>query len=237
MRKDPTTGRLVVLCGIDGSGKTVQTRALAERACAAGLSVQTIEFPRYHEGFFGQVIARYLRGDFGEDPSQINPYLAAIPFACDRWDAAPRIRQWLQEGALVVCNRYVSANLAHQGGKIAAPAARQEFFDWLSEMEYGVFAIPRPDMQLWLDMPPRIAVELIARKGRRAYLGTQQDIHERSLAHLEATRQAYAELAARDETWRTVLCVSAGRPLPVEAIAEKVWAAVSDLIGTMKGSA
>jgi len=237
MREVQTQGRLVVICGIDGSGKTVQTQALAERARSEGLRVQTLEFPRYREyreGFFGEVIARYLRGDFGQDPSEINPYLAAIPFACDRWQAAPRIRQHLRDGALVVCNRYVSANLAHQGGKIASAAAREEFFDWLLELEHDVFAIPRPHMQIWLDMPPRVAVRLIARKGHRAYLSGQQDIHEGSLMHLEATRQAYSQLAARDETWRTIECASGGQPLPVQAIADRVWAAVSELVSGMK---
>jgi len=219
------------MCGIDGSGKTVQTQALAERARCAGLAVQTIEFPRYRDGFFGEVIARYLRGEFADDPSAVNPYLAAMPFACDRWEASPLIRRWLAVGSLVVCNRYVAANLAHQGGKIGSAARREQFFDWLLRLEYEVFGIPRPDLQIWLDMPPRVALKLIALKGQRSYLRGGTDIHERSVSHLEATRAAYLELSRRWADWVVIECASGDEPLPVELIADRVWAAVSELVG------
>ena len=226
----PERGCLIAICGIDGSGKTVQTELLCRRAQQAGWSVQSMEFPRYREGFFGPLIARYLRGDFAKDPAAVSPYLAALPFACDRWEASPRLQGWLREGALVVCNRYVAANLAHQGGKIQSAQERREFLHWVEKLEYEVFALPRPDLQVWLDMPPEIAVRLIARKKQRGYLAQGRDIHESSLAHLEATREVYRQLASETAAWVTVECAAEGQPLPPEQIAEQVWRRVKPLL-------
>jgi len=218
----PARGRLIAVCGIDGSGKTVQTGLLARRARKAGWRVETIEFPRYEQGFFGKLIARYLRGEFSRDPGAVDPYLASLPFACDRWQAAPALKRWLSRGAMVVCNRYVSANLAHQGGKIRSPRRRREFLRWIEQLEYEVFGLPRPDVQVWLDMPPAVAVRLIARKKRRRYLRQAKDIHESSLAHLEGTRRAYRELAS-GRNWFRVACARKDEPRAPEEIAEEIW--------------
>jgi len=226
----PGKGHLIAICGIDGSGKTVQCELLCRRARQAGWRVETMGFPRYGEGFFADLVARYLRGEFGQDPAQVNPYLAALPFACDRWEAAPTLRAWLATGALVVCNRFVAANLAHQGAKIAAPAERGEFLRWVEELEYGVFALPRPAVNVWLDMPVEIACTLISKKGERKYLRQTRDIHESSLSHLKATHEVYRELAERGDDWVTIECSREGQPLPPEEIAERVWSAVSQAL-------
>lgn len=227
VRTMPGKGRLVAICGIDGSGKTVQCELLCRRACAAGRRVETMEFPRYGQGFFADLAARYLRGEFAKDPALVSPYLAALPFACDRWQAAPMLRAWLEQGALVVCNRYVAANLAHQGAKIGSPAGRQEFARWIEDLEYGIFALPRPDLNVWLDMPPEIAAHLVSGKGEREYLQQNEDIHETNSAHLKATREVYRELAEGGADWSTVTCARGGRPLPPEEIAESIWRGVS----------
>lgn len=223
-------GRLIAICGIDGSGKSVQADMLARRATEAGLRAEVICFPRYGEGFFGELVARYLRGEFAQDPSAVSPYLAALPFACDRWQAAPTLRAWLDEGAVVICNRYVPANLAHQGAKIADPVERRRFTQWVEELEYNVFGLPKPELHLWLDMPVEVAVELIGRKSPRGYLQRRADIHENSRQHLAATREAYGELARDGADWLTVSCARAGRPLPPEEIARKLWQAVSRVL-------
>jgi len=223
-------GRLIAICGIDGSGKTVQTELLCRRARKAGWRVEAIEFPRYEESFFGGLVARYLRGDFSKDPAGVDPYLAALPFACDRWEAAPTLRRWLEEAALVVCNRYVPANLAHQGGKIHSESERDEFLRWVEKLEYEVFAVPRPDLHVWLDVPPEPAVELISRKRKRGYLKDARDIHESSLAHLLATREVYRRLAAGSRDWLTVQCAVQGRLLAPEQIAEEVWRGVRPVL-------
>jgi dTMP kinase len=222
-------GKLVAICGIDGSGKTLQCELLCRRAREAGVRVETISFPRYGEGFFGELIARYLRGEFGEEPGEVSPYLAALPFACDRWEAAPAMRAWLAEGALVVCNRYVSANLAHQGAKISSDAERRKFLNWLEQLEYQIFQLPRPDLQVLLDVPAELAQELILKKARRQYTRQKRDIHESDIAYQGLTREVYRGLAA-SPGWVTIECAPGGRLPPPEEIAEKVWQHVSKLI-------
>ena len=223
-------GRLVVICGIDGSGKTVQAGALADRARQAGQKVKTIEFPRYEEGFFSRVIMRYLRGDYTKDASHVDPYMAALPFACDRWEAAEQLRKWLEDGALVICNRYVPSNLAHQGGKLESKSDREEFFEWVLRLEYEIFGVPRPDLHVWLDMPPRIACRLMASEEDRRQISSDEDIHERSIRHLESTRAAYAELAARAENWRVVSCAQGDDPRPVQEITDEAWSALREVL-------
>jgi dTMP kinase len=224
------SGCLVAVCGIDGSGKTVQTERLAQRARAAGWAVQTTSFPRYQERPFGPLIGRYLRGELGRTADGVDPYLAALPFACDRWQMAPALREWLGKGALLICNRYVSANCAHQGAKIADAAGRREFVRWVEDLEYNVFALPRPDLQVLLQMPPPRAQSLISGKEQRSYLREASDIHESDLAYLEATARAYDELAEGGARWLRVDCAPGGRLLEPEQIAEQVWGAVEGLM-------
>ena len=221
----PAKGLLIVICGIDGSGKTLQTAMLRDRVRRAGRRARTIEFPRYEQGFFGNLVARYLRGEFAKDPAAVDPYLATLPFACDRWEALPVLDGWLKAGAVVISNRYVPANLAHQGGKITSRARRREFLQWVTKLEYGVFGLPRPALHVWLDMPPRVAATLILRKHKRKYLKSRRDIHESSSKHMLATRVVYKELAG-GRGWVRIECAEKGRPLPPEDIAEKVWQAV-----------
>ena len=225
-------GRLIAICGIDGSGKTVQSALLAERAGAGGWRVETIEFPRYTEGLFGELVARYLRGEFASSAQDVSPYLAALPFACDRWQARPQLRSWLAEGAAVICNRYVSANMAHQGAKIRDRAERRRFLDWVEELEYGVFDLPRPDLHVLLDVTPAVAARLVAGKGKRAYLKESRDIHESDAAYLRDTWELYDELAADASDWVRVECAPGGGLLGPEQIAEEVWRAVGPVLGS-----
>ena len=120
--------------------------------------------------------------------------------------------------------------MAHQGSKIESPAERVEFLRWVEELEYGVFALPRPVVNVWLNMPVEVACELISRKGEREYLQQTRDIHESSLSHLKATREVYRELAERGDDWVTIECSREGQPLPAEEIAERVWSAVSQAL-------
>ena len=218
-------GKLIALCGIDASGKATQTELLKQRAEAAGFSVRQVSFPRYGEGFFADLIERYLRGEFARRAGDVSPYLAALPYACDRWQAAPLLREWLGEGHVVLCNRYVAANLAHQGSKLASDAERRGFFEWDCRLEYEVLGLPRPDLQVLMELPTEAAVRL--RRERDAREGRQEghDIHEADLAYLAATAQAYRQVAAETPgPWAIVQCTEGGRLLPKERIAELVWA-------------
>ncbi len=224
-------GRLIAVCGIDGSGKTTQTALLADRARAEGYAVQQVSFPRYGQGFFAELIERYLRGEFAARAGDVSPYLAALPYACDRWQAASQLREWLSAGRLVLCNRYVAANLAHQGCKVPAGRERRAFFEWVERLEYGVFGLPRPDLHVLLDMQPAHATALLADRTRSAGPPGKQDIHERDMEYLEATARTYRELACQaPQGWTVIPCAVGGAVLPPERIAEAVWAAVREVL-------
>jgi dTMP kinase len=224
-------GCLVVLCGIDGSGKATQAGLLASRVEATGRKVRQVSFPRYGEGFFGNLIERYLRGEFAARAGDVSPYLAALPYACDRWEAAPALRRWLAEGRFVLCNRYVPANQAHQGSKLHAEEEQSRFFQWVEQLEYGVFKLPRPDLHLLLDMPAELALGLLQGRQRRPGVAEEGDIHERDMAYQEATARAYRALAAgAPDRWAIVACAEGRAVLPPQVIAEAVWAKARSIL-------
>lgn len=224
-------GRLIAICGIDGSGKTTQTALLAQRAEDEGWTVRGISFPRYGQGFFADLIERYLRGEFSARAAEVSPYLAALPYACDRWEAASQLRKWLADRCLVLCNRYVPANLAHQGSKIVDETERRAFFRWVEELEYGVFDLPRPDLHILLEMDPAQAVELLANRSRTDAPANAEDIHEGDISHLEATARTYRELAGDPSSpWAVVRCCEGESLRPPEEIAESVWDAVRKIL-------
>jgi len=220
-----SVGKLIALCGIDASGKTTQTELLRQRAQREGFSVRQVSFPRYGEGFFAELIQRYLRGEFARRAADVSPYLAALPYACDRWQAAPLLRQWLDEGHVVLCNRYVPANLAHQGSKLPSAEDRAEFYAWDCRLEYEVLGLPRPDLQVLLEVDTDCAVALRRQRDARQGRAEGDDIHEADVAYLRATAAAYREVAQTTPgPWAVVQCTEDGTMLPPEEIAEAVWA-------------
>ena len=224
-------GKLIVVAGIDGSGKTAQTKRLLERLRGEGCPAAEEEFPRYEEGFFGKTIGRYLRNEFGP-AGDVDPHLASVLYAGDRWEAKARMDAALGQGQVLVCNRYVSANLAHQGGKIPDEAGREAFFAWVERMEYEVFGIPRPDLTVFLSLPVDVASDLVGRKEQRGYLGERKkDGHEADAAHLANAQVAYEHLCRTRPNWRRIECVDAGRLKSIEEIGEEVWAEVSRRLG------
>ena len=152
-------GKFFVIDGTDGSGKTVQCKLLIERLEKEGYKVKSVDFPQYGQKSAG-LVEEYLNGKYG----QVNPYASSIFYAVDRFDASFKIRQWLDEGYVLVCNRYVTANAGHQGGKIHDPVERKKYFDWLLEMEYGTFGIPKPDLNIILHVPAETSQLLVDKK-------------------------------------------------------------------------
>jgi dTMP kinase len=226
------SGAFLVIDGTDGSGKGTQTARLEQRLVAAGRDVVVVDFPRYGEpsAYFAE---RYLRGEYGP-LAEIDAYRASIFYALDRFDASPAIRAALARGAVVVSNRWVSANKGHQMAKIDDAEERARFLTWVNELEYGVLGVPKPDRTILLHVPADVGFDLVARKDERAYLhGKVRDIHEGDRDHLRAAEVAYLELVTSDrsESWRLLECVDAGRLLTIDEVAERVWEAVHDLVG------
>jgi dTMP kinase len=221
-------GILIVFEGVDGSGKATQARLLIRRLRREGLRVRALDFPRYGRGLFADLVARYLKGEFGP-AGAVNPYLASLLYAGDRWQARPELMKWLRAGDVVVCNRYVSANKGHQAGKIPSPSGKKDFLKWLDRLEHEVFQLPHPDLTILLDVPVGTARRLVAQKGARAYVGGRsRDIHEADPRHQRRAAAMYRALARREKGWRTIACAPGGALLSPQAITERVWRVVKD---------
>lgn len=223
-------GKLIVIDGLDGSGKATQTNLLLRRLRRAGYRVAVTDFPQYYSTFFGKMVGRYLAGEFGS-AKQVSPYLASILYALDRWQAKQKMEKWLREGRIIISNRYVSANQIHQTAKISGARDKAKFLLWLEEMEFRIFGIPKPTLVIFLHVPYRIGQRLVIKKGARGYIGgTKKDIHEASQSHLSAAQQEVFRLVRQHTHWRQVDCLKHGRLLAPQAIAERVWAVVKKKI-------
>jgi dTMP kinase len=156
----------------------------------------------------------------------VSPWLAALPYACDRWEASAGIREALASGAVVLCNRYVSANMGHQGAKLADEAARGEFFAWVARLEYEVFGVPRPDVQVWLDVPVSVSLELIRARGRGGGR-PEEDIHQTE-AHLVRARASYEQMTRQFGGWVRVACCGQAGLLAPETISDMIWERIGE---------
>ncbi len=198
-------GKLIVLEGIDGSGKRTQIDALAREFDRRGTPFSQISFPNY-SGFHGKLVARFLNGEFGS-LADVDPHFSALLYAGDRLESKPGIESALAAGKIVLADRYVASNLAHQGARVA-PEKRGNFLAWLRELEYEVHALPVEDLVIYLRVPVAEAHRMVGRKAAREYTTARRDLQESDLAHLAAASQVYDELA-RQPNWVTVECFDA----------------------------
>lgn len=186
-------GRFIAIEGGDGSGKGTQAALLAERLAGEGRSVLRLSFPRYDQPAT-RYVSRYLNGDYG-GADDVHPDLASLPYALDRLLAADDIRRQLQRpDSVVIADRYVASNLAHQGTKLAAETDRRRFYDEILELEYRLLGLPRPDLNIVLLVEPDQAQANVDQKGRRNYTERRRDIHEADADHLERAKANYQEL-------------------------------------------
>jgi dTMP kinase len=220
-------GAFVVFEGIDGSGKGTQAALLVDAARGAGHSTAALSFPLYDQNPFSVAVADYLNGVFGT-VDEVHPELAGLLYACDRYHARPALEAALAGHDLVVCDRYVASNLAHQGAKLVGDD-RVRLLSWLEAVEYGEFGLPRPDLTVLLDLEPADARALVGRKAARSYTAMPEDIHESADDHLAAARSVYLDLAA-DETWRTVPVTDNGDYRTPDGIAAEVWTLVEEVL-------
>ncbi|MBI4054371.1 MAG: thymidylate kinase [Candidatus Doudnabacteria bacterium] len=217
-------GKLIVIDGSDGSGKATQIAVLSRRLRQSGYKVEVEDFPRYGKKSAGPV-EEYLNGLYGS-AKKLGPYIPSIFYAVDRFAASERIKASLHKGSVVLANRYVSANMGHQGGKIQSPKKRNEYFRWVYDLEYRLFKLPKPDLTLILHLPAFAAQKLIDRKGHREYVGGQKrDLHEKDISHLKAAGRTYLEIGKKFH-YPIINCYEHGRILSRKEVAELIWTKV-----------
>jgi dTMP kinase len=202
-----TRGLLIAIEGIDGSGKHTQAKLLENSLRSSGFPVFATGFPQY-DSWFGQMVGKFLNGDFGPLES-VDPHFTALLYAGDRFEAKSQLESALHEGKVVLVDRYIGSNLAHQVAR--APAEkRAELLRWIEHLEYFIYGLPRENLILYLRVPPREAQALVARKSERSYTTARHDIQETSLRHLEDAAEMY-DMLSRSRPWATIQCFDAQR--------------------------
>ncbi len=212
-------GKLIVIEGTDGSGKSTQFRLLTQRLAQEGRSFQRLVFPQYQEES-SALIRMYLAGEFGSKPSDVNAYAASAFFAVDRYASYKKVwGEWYRQGGVVLSDRYTTSNAVHQTSKIS-PEKQGEFLNWLYDFEYEKLGLPRPDLTLYLDVPTDFTEKLM--RTREAATHTHADIHEQDLEYL-ATCRRIGKNAAEFYGWTVISCVRDGRMREIQDIHEEIY--------------
>jgi len=234
-------GVFIVISGTDGSGKGTQCLKLRDYLEEKGHKVDVFDFPRYGNKS-AKLVELYLNGVFGS-ADDVSAKVASAFFAYDRFAASEDMKKALNAGHIVLSNRYVSANMGHQGGKINDAKERLEFFQWLDKLEYEHFGIPRPTLNIFLHVPYLIGQQLVLRKQDREYIkdGKKQDIHEADANHLRMAEEAYLQIARTFDGWHKISCVKDPGNLTdvdniktIDDISKDIIEVVENLIDTNK---
>ncbi len=235
MNKNSHPGKFIVIEGLDGSGKSTQTKLLIKHLRKERYRVMKIDFPQYGKKSAG-LVEEYLNGKYGSS-EEVGPYRASVFYACDRYDASFKIKKWLGEGRVVVSDRYIASNIGHQGGKISNKRERKEFLKWLYCLEYEIFKIPRPNFTFILKTSPKFSLKLAhkitdeeKKKKRKAYLGKKKrDIHEKDVKHLTRALSSYLETAKEfPREFKVIECIENNRLLSPDEIHQKIWKSIKN---------
>lgn len=215
-------GKLIVLEGTDGCGKSTQMELLASRMEREGLSFRRLRFPRYEEPS-SALIRMYLGGEFGDKPSDVGAYAASTFYAVDRFASfASEWKEFYEQGGVLISDRYTTSNAIHQGSKLEGEE-REKFFRWLYDLEFDKMKLPKPDLVIRLDLPIELSETLM--RHREAETNTSADIHEKDRQYLLSCRAAAAE-ASRFYGWKDVHCAKDGAVRSIEDIHEEIFSLV-----------
>ena len=222
-------GKLIVIEGLDGSGKSTQLLLLEENLKKRGIDCKSVSFPNYEDDS-SALVKMYLRGEFGSDPTDVNAYAASCFYAVDRY--ASFKKDWgsyYNDGGVIISGRYTTSNAVHQCSKL--PKEEWEsFLSWLYDFEYNKLSIPKPDKVIFLDMPTEVSQKLL--DGRYDAQGGGKDIHERDVEYLNRCRKA-AIFTADYSGWEKISCAKDDNPRSVDEIAQDVIRATG-LISNLK---
>ena len=219
-------GKLIVIEGTDGSGKSTQFKKLTQRLADEGRQFKTLVFPQYSEPS-SALIRMYLGGEFGSHPSDVNAYAASAFYAVDRYASFKKDwGNWYKDGGLIVSDRYTTSNAVHQTSK-EPPEKRAEYLKWLYEFEYDKLGMPRPDLTIYLDVPTAFTEQMM--RHREAETNTHADIHEQDMQYLATCRET-GRTAAKYYGWSVISCVRDGEMRSIEDIHEEIYRLVKNCL-------
>jgi len=222
-------GTFIVLEGTDGSGKGTQFELLCERLRQAGYEIAAFDFPQYDEpsSYF---VTQYLNGIYGT-AAEVGPYTASLFYALDRYEAAPKIKEALNQGKIVVSNRFTGSSMGHQGTKFRSPEERRGYFIWLDNIEFELLRIPRPDISFVLRVPAETAQQLVDKKTPRSYTDQKRDIHEADLDHLQKALEVYDDLTQLfPKDFQRIDCVRNNKLLDINTVQNMLWEKIAPLL-------
>jgi len=223
-------GKLFVIDGTDGSGKQTQFEQLKENLSKRGIEYKTVSFPNY-DSPSSSLVKMYLSGEFGEDAKKISPYVASTFYAADRYATYKKeLEEYYENGGIILADRYTTANMVHQTGKIKDEEEREKFLNWLFELEFEIYKIPKPDLVFFLNMPPKNALELMKNRENKFTHEAQKDIHERDSQHIIDSYNAACDLVDKYD-WEEIKCTDGDRIKSIEEISEEIIERVMKNLG------
>jgi len=215
-------GNLFVIDGTDGSGKQTQLKRLQERLEKEGIKYKVVSFPNY-ESPSSSLVKMYLSGDFGDDPKLISPYIASTFYAVDRFATYKKeLEDFYNNDGIILADRYTTANMVHQAGKIKDQLERNKFLDWVWDFEFNIFGIPKPTEVFFLNMPPEKSFELMKNRNNKFSHNEVKDIHERNSEHIIDSYKAACELVSKYD-WYEVQCVKDNQIRAIDDIHEEIY--------------
>lgn len=222
-------GKLFVIDGTDGSGKQTQFAKLQERLSIEKIDYKTVSFPNY-DSPSSSLVKMYLSGEFGSDAKKISPYIASTFYAADRFATFKKeYEEYYNNGGIILADRYTTANMVHQAGKIHDKEERKKFLDWLWDFEFNLYGLPVPSKVFFLKMPPEKSLELIKDRENKFTHDAKKDIHESDEKHLIDSFNAACEVA-KDYNWTTIECIKNGNLRTIEDIHEEIFDGIKELI-------
>ena len=220
-------GKLIVIEGLDGSGKSTQLELLNKKLNDMGIDCKAVSFPDY-DNPSSTLVKMYLKGDFGKKPGDVNAYAASVFYTVDRYASyKANWGEYYNNGGTIVSGRYTTSNAIHQASKLDS-SKWEDFLSWLYDFEYNKIGIPKPDAVIYLDMPIEVSQKLMT--GRYNGDESKKDIHEKNVEYLNSCREA-ADYACRKLGWHRICCSKDGEPLPIEEISQAVLAEVIEALG------
>ncbi len=215
-------GKLFVIDGTDGSGKQTQFEQLQKHLTHDKIDYKIVSFPNY-DSSSSSLVKMYLSGEFGEDPKQVSSYIASTFYAVDRYATYKKeLEQYYENGGIILADRYTTANMVHQAGKIDDEKEREKFINWLFDLEFNLYGIPKPTKVFFLNMPPEKAEELIQNRENKFTHTQEKDIHERNHKHLIESYQAACSVAKKYD-WYEIECVKDNQLKTIEQIHEEIY--------------